>query len=305
MDNKFYSHGKLLITGEYFVLEGSSAFAVPVKLGQNLDVKTYYHKKNEIHWETSIKGESWFQSTFNINDLEIVKTSHLETAYHIKKLLLNIKGKTTLFNDHEQSFRFAANIEFPLEWGLGSSSSLISNLAQWANIDPYQLLFDTSKGSGYDVACARANGPIIFEIIDKPYVKQVEFDPNFIDNIFFVYLGKKQNSLLSVEQNWERIKTLKEEKQRISQITQAIVQSKTLEEFEGLLIEHESIISSALKQPMVKTEFFPDFDGVVKSLGAWGGDFVLATHAGNLDYVMSYFRGKGLDIIFPYKELVL
>ncbi len=305
MDNEFYSHGKLLITGEYFVLEGSSAFAVPVKLGQSLRVKTFYDKKGEVHWETSVKGEPWFQSTFNINNLDIVKTSHLETAYHIKKLLLNIKDKTNIFNEPDLSLRFAANIEFPLEWGLGSSSSLISNLAQWANIDPYQLLFDTSKGSGYDVACARANGPIIYEIIEKPCVKQVEFNPQFLDKVYFVYLGKKQNSLISVEQNWESIKALNEEKQRISHITHSIVQSKTLENFENLLLEHETIISSALKLPSVKTQLFPDFDGVVKSLGAWGGDFVLATHAGNSDYVMSYFRGKGLDVVFPYRELVL
>jgi hypothetical protein len=57
--------------------------------------------------------------------------------------------------------------------------------------------------------------------------------------------------------------------------------------------------------PTVKLHFFPDFNGAVKSLGAWGGDFVMATHNGNPNHAVSYFRNKGFNIIFPYKELVL
>lgn len=305
MDNEFYSHGKLLITGEYFVLEGALAFAVPVRLGQSLRVKSIFDKKGEIHWETTVRGQPWFQAIFKIDSLEIAKTSHLETAYHIKKLLLNIKSKSTVHNDPDQSLLISANVEFPLDWGLGSSSSLISNLAYWANIDPYNLLFETSKGSGYDVACARANGPIIYEIKDKPIVKEIDFNPSFIDKLYFVYLGKKQNSLMSVEQNWQTIKGLKQEAKLISELTRAKVQAKTLEEFQGLMIEHETILSKALNMPTVQSQIFSDFNGVVKSLGAWGGDFVLASHNGSPNYVTKYFNEKGMDVLFPYKDLVL
>ena len=35
----FYSNGKLLITGEYVVLDGAKALALPTKFGQSLLVK--------------------------------------------------------------------------------------------------------------------------------------------------------------------------------------------------------------------------------------------------------------------------
>ena len=53
--SQFYSHGKLLITGEYLVLDGAKALAVPTVFGQDLSVKkmipTKYIGKVLIIWE--------------------------------------------------------------------------------------------------------------------------------------------------------------------------------------------------------------------------------------------------------------
>jgi len=182
---------------------------------------------------------------------------------------------------------------------------LISNLAYWSDLDPFNLLFQTSTGSGYDIACARSNGPILYQNQGKPSVKEVEFYPQFLDKIYFVFLGKKQNSLESVEKYWGRIKDNKSELHRISAISESIIRSNTLDEFENYTVDHESIISSSIGIPTIKSQLFSDFDGTVKSLGAWGGDFVMVTHKGSSDYVYSYFKAKGLSTIFPYKELVL
>ena len=52
-----YSYGKLLITGEYLVLDGAKAFALPLSCGQSLNYKeidnnlikwTSYDMKNHI-----------------------------------------------------------------------------------------------------------------------------------------------------------------------------------------------------------------------------------------------------------------
>ena len=67
--------------------------------------------------------------------------------------------------------------------------------------------------------------------------------------------------------------------------------------------EHESVIAKHTSFTPIKAERFSDFDGTIKSLGAWGGDFVLAT--GDKDYIQKYFAGKGLSTIVPYKEMVL
>ena len=54
------------------------------------------------------------------------------------------------------------HLEFPRDWGLGSSSTLINNVAQWAQVDPFELHFKVSNGSGYDIACAKRRYPIVY-----------------------------------------------------------------------------------------------------------------------------------------------
>jgi mevalonate kinase len=305
MSNQYYSHGKLLITGEYFVLEGSLALAVPLKLGQSMVVTSLHDSRGELTWETHIKNELWFQAVFNLRNLEITKTNISSAALYLQKLLLAVKRNSNVLSATQQDLSIKTNLEFPLEWGLGSSSSLISNLAYWSNTNPYQLLSKTSEGSGYDIACARSNGSIFYRIQDTPSVTEARFNPTFLENIYFVYLGRKQNSLSSVQQYWDKIKGKTTEAEAITEISNSIIHSKTLKEFENHIVHHESIISSSLNTPTVKSQYFSDFKGSIKSLGAWGGDFIMATSHGNSEYVAQYFHGKGLNIIFPYKKLVL
>jgi hypothetical protein len=52
----------------------------------------------------------------------------------------------------------------------------------------------------------------------------------------------------------------------------------------------------------VKETLFHDFEGVVKSLGAWGGDFVLAISKEN---PTDYFKAKGFEVVIPYSEMIL
>ena len=71
-----------------------------------------------------------------------------------------------------------------------------------------------------------------------------------------------------------------------------------------LLRKHEKIISNVLgRKPVGETEF-RDFNGLVKSLGAWGGDFLLFASNYPTDYVITYLRRKDLKIWFRYQDLV-
>lgn len=305
MNNYYYSHGKFLITGEYFVLEGSKAFALPLKLGQSMSVKLVEDGKNEIVWKTFIKKELEFLAVFDKNNLVLKNSFELIRAKYIHKLLDYILQNSSSIPSNSDSIEISNELEFPFEWGLGSSSSLISNLAFWANVDPFEMLFSTSKGSGYDIACARSPKPIIYQYLNGPDVREVSFNPNFLDKIMFVYLGKKQSSLQSVEKYWDKIKGKDSDRKTISSISEEIVAASTLKEFERYLIEHENIISRSLGVPTVKESLFPDYVGTIKSLGAWGGDFVMATYNGNLSEAFDYFKSKGYSTLFSYKELVL
>ena len=91
------------------------------------------------------------------------------------------EGNHLIFNTH---------LDFDPNWGLGSSSTLISLLAQWANVNPYELLKMTMGGSGYDIACATASQPIIYRLENgSPIVEKADFKPAFADKLYFVYQG--------------------------------------------------------------------------------------------------------------------
>ena len=55
-----------------------------------------------------------------------------------------------------------------------------------------------------------------------------------------------------------------------------------------------------IKKTSVKKLKFQDFKGEIKSLGAWGGDFILAS---GLDSP-SYFKSKGYKTIIKFDDMV-
>ena len=61
-------------------------------------------------------------------------------------------------------------------------------------------------------------------------------------------------------------------------------------------------MSAVLKTPTVKETRFPDFNGAIKSLGAWGGDFVMAVSEND---PAGYFKKKGFEVVVPYREMIL
>ena len=65
----FYSHGKLLLTGEYVVLDGAKALAVPTNKGQYLTVKPI--KERKLSWRSFDENNHvWFEDEFLLDDLK-------------------------------------------------------------------------------------------------------------------------------------------------------------------------------------------------------------------------------------------
>ncbi len=178
--------------------------------------------------------------------------------------------------------------------------------AMWANINPYKLLKNTFGGSGYDIACAQSKSPILYQLKnDNRSVTDVEFKLPEQNRIYFVYLGKKQSSLDGIKEFKMNAKFTSKDVDRISEITKELIRTIDLHEFERLLTEHEIIISKVIKLPTARSLYFPDFPGLVKSLGAWGGDFVMVTNNESEDKLRSYMRKRGFDTVFSYNRIVL
>ena len=83
-------------------------------------------------------------------------------------------------------------------------------------------------------------------------------------------------------------------------IRDSILNSYRLEDFENLITKHELLIAKLTQQIPLKISHFPDYKGAIKSLGAWGGDFFLATGSDHL-----YFKNKGYHTIISYNQMVL
>ena len=153
-------------------------------------------------------------------------------------------------------------------------------------------------GSGYDIACSLAKGPIIYETKNNIY-NEINFDPPFKEKLFFVYLNKKQNSKIEVDR-FKNIKVDKETIKSINSITEIISKTKNYDEFNFLIKKHEKIISNLINKTCVKNLKFKDFKGEIKSLGAWGGDFILASGINS----PSYFESKGYKTIVKFDDMI-
>ncbi len=300
---KFTSNGKLLIAGEYLVLKGAKAFAVPVNFGQSMLIQ----KENEegILWESYADGYLWFSAWIKTKTFEIIETSDLEVSQRLVKILKAADQLSGGFIGKQNGIKIINHVDFNLNWGLGSSSTLISNIAWWAKIDPFKLHFKVSDGSGYDIACARSEGPLFYSVNNKiPKTEKINFNPEFSNNICFVWLEKKRNSAAEVSSFGQIRKRLNNEIDEISQLSTNLAYAPTLEDFEYYMKEHELVIATILKREPVKNEFFNDYSGEVKSLGGWGGDFIMVTSDRPFSNVKAYFDNKGLNTIIPFKDMV-
>ena len=104
------------------------------------------------------------------------------------KLLITCKNFNPEFLDDNKGYLVISRLDFPNDWGLGSSSTLINNLANWAQVDAYQLLKTSFGGSGYDIACAQHQAPITYQLIgEQPHVESVAFQPEFSEHLYFVH----------------------------------------------------------------------------------------------------------------------
>ncbi len=298
----FYSHGKLLLTGEYAVLDGAKAIAFPCKLGQKLSVEFSAYKHFE--WVSFLSnGEVWKAITFTIE--EVLSVTEKDA---FKKRLFTILNHIYIQRPElfDKPLKFSTSLEFHKDWGLGSSSTLINNLSQWANVDPYKLLANTFGGSGYDIAAAQSDSTFLFQKKESKIVsKPLSFPEPLKSNLFFIYLNRKQNSRSAIK-NYRNTKTSDRETiiNEVSKISEQIEGIDQLKKFEELMNVHESLISRLILQTPVKEYHFKDYNhGTVKSLGAWGGDFVLVT-AKETEH-LDYFKSRGFDTIFSFDQIIL
>ncbi len=301
-----YYNAKLLLTAEYLVLNGAQALAFPLRFGQHLQVEE--NGQNFISWQAIAHDAStWFSGKYELKDFTIIESNNQETAKHPQRLLIAARKLNPGFCKKSIGYNVISTLNYPLPWGIGSSSTLIAAIAGWAGIDPFKLHFKVSSGSGYDIACAISKGPVLYSLEgNKPNFENVKFSPSFTDRIFFVYQGNKQDSDEGIKKY--RLKNPLPDKNTVeaaSLLTRTMLHSSTLTEFEQVMSRHENLISSLTGVPVLRETTFNDLPGEAKSLGAWGGDFCMITWRDDLSLLPAYLLNKGLGIWFNFNDIVL
>lgn len=300
-----YANGKLLITGEYLAIYGALSFAVPLKVGQGIQLRRG-DEAGVLAWKASDPSGIWFTARLSMNELEILSASDDIVAGRLSHLLKAARKLNPVFLTGEAGIEVQTVLDFDRHWGLGSSSTLIALVARMTGVDAFSLYRAVADGSGYDVACALSDTPVLYRVYGEARdIQPVSFDPLYAGQLYLIYLGRKQDSSPEVtEFRKKRPSGLAKEVEEVTFLTGEMVRCTDFDKFSALIERHEQILSSVLGQVTVKKQYFNDFQGSIKSLGAWGGDFILAASASGSGYVKAYFAAKGLNVVFPFRSLV-
>jgi mevalonate kinase len=300
---KSYSNGKLLLTGEYLVLKGAKALALPVNKGQSLTV--IHSGKNGIEWQSFALKKTMFKAHFNLNDFSFSQETSTEKAQYISGILKAIKTLNPDFLKHSKGFLVNAYINFDMHWGLGTSSTLINNLAQWGKVDPFELNKLVSNGSGYDIACAKSDFPIVYKNAPLPSIEKVKLNHELLKKLNLVYLNQKQATEKNIRPFVENPQDFTASIETVNSIAQKWINASSIIEIEHLIHEHEKLIGSIINQIPIKEKYFNNFEGSIKSLGAWGGDFALVVSKLPFAKQKEYFSDKGFHQFFQLKNFLL
>lgn len=298
---KARANGKLLISGEYMVLAGATALALPLKFGQELEVKE--NPDPVIRWTSSQPGGDWFTCEMDPDGCKIINTNEPATAESLRKLLQAAHKVNASFPDKKNGSIVNMKANYPVEWGLGSSSTLIFLVARWAKVDPFSLFHLVSEGSGYDIACADRTG-MIFYRWDRSHSSIIETKPGkaLLDYAYFVSLGNKQDSKPEVRSFLNNRHYTSKDIGDISELSTQICQAQTADDLSRLVIEHETMMSNILDRRSIALSF-KNFPGTVKSLGAWGGDFAMFISGIEKKNVIKSLNEYGLKHVFGFNEI--
>lgn len=295
-----FSPGKLMLTSEYFAIDGALVLAVPTKPGQEFFFEEKDDEKSLIFWEAHHQNTLWLKAVIDYKNWQILETNLLPSAEFILKTLKNVQQLSKIKFKGHFTYHLKTNLQFPADYGLGSSSTLMTNLAEWADIDPFHLNSISLGGSGYDIAVAKEKSAVLFRSKPEISYEKVDFNPPFKNELIFIHLNQKQDSREGINFYKSKLKSqiLVDE---FSDITKKVLLCNELENFSQLMMIHEQKISKFLEIPTVKERFFADCPVFVKSLGAWGGDFVMsAKFRGYKDY----FWGKGFNTVFEWSDII-
>lgn len=302
MEAKEYSrkaNGKFLVTGEYMVLRGAEALALPLQQGQR--VLLVPNGGEAIYWEGFAPAGKWFETALHTETLDVLAGADAEKSARLRHIILEIRKQAPDFL--KGGWWVRTDLDFDPTHGMGSSSTLLALLCDAAGVDAFPVLKNTFGGSGYDLACAFVQTPIRYTLNgETAHAEPARLPEEVAGHILFVYSGNKMVSSGEVKK-FSSLAIPSETVEAFTALTREALAATDHRTFAQVMRTHEQQLGRLLEQPVLQTRF-PDFDGTVKSMGAWGGDFFMAI-ADDVEAAKAYFEARGLGPVYRYAEIVL
>jgi mevalonate kinase len=294
-----------MLCGEYAVTIGVEALALPVSAGQWMHVWEFDSpaSQDRIIWEAKeLGGETWLNEGFALPLVESVEDDSVERKTLLK--LLMMAPKETWKSG--KSYRIETQLEFDRKSGLGSSSTLVSNFAQFAGLDAQRLQRKVFGGSGYDVAVGSVGRGLVFwKDGDENHWGPWSLNASLTENWFVVFLGEKQNSRASLNNVKERLQEIQQDDfmlHQLQQVAGAVKMAQQITMLEAGLEMWQALLgmSLGLETPYQQFGFQPVKGGLCKWLGAWGGDMLLV----NQTFLTTQSAQLKSYTIQPWNQLV-
>ena len=301
----FFARGKLLLTSEYVVLDGIPAVAVPTHLGQRLELIEVLDIPI-LNWTARAHdGSIWLEGSLERTPEGWKPSSSVEPpAPGLEGLAGLLTAAEQLRGTPIPGGSVETFLEFPNDYGWGSSSTLIALVAQWAEVDALALHFATQNGSGYDAVCALVSGPIRYT---RTGPASAQWGPVSLAHwphttLYLVHLGEKQRSAPDVV----RYRSLAPDPlllEAVGEAAELLLRASSPQEWSDAARSHEEAMGRVLGRVPVAETRFASYPHAVKSLGAWGGDFVLAQVREPSD--LEKIKALGFSTVLPWSDCVV
>ncbi|MEY3573833.1 MAG: hypothetical protein RLZZ617_431 [Bacteroidota bacterium] len=328
--------GKILLSGEYVVLDGATALGLASRMGQSMAVFRG-SEPGYLRW-TALDHlhNPWLQANYRIVDGQWSVGEVSAEASESAGLLQNwLQAAWTLmaglgegsasgyggasWNDilHQEGMAVQTQLDFARSWGLGSSSTALALLAQWLGVDARRLYALTTNGSGYDLEVALQNASILYHLPEgrpitnshapallEPIVQPIPYRSPQGGGLWLVDPGGKQISAKEVVRyrnldTNQRMACVEE----ISSLSIGLATCPDVTTMLDYFVRHDTILENLLGQPCLQRSAGNGFPGRLKSLGAWGGDLFLAVSPSPED-ALHWLENQANWSIYPFEQII-
>lgn len=275
-----------MLCGEYVVIIGVEALALPVSLGQWMYVWEFDSPGggDRLIWEAKEKdGSTWLNESFALPleamEAEAEKSSERDRSREVLHSMLSMVAEG--FWKTGKSYRIETQLEFDRSSGLGSSSTMVANFARFAGLDAQKVQQKVLGGSGYDVAVAElGKGLVFWKNAEVANWDAWKLSADLTSKWKIVFLGKKQNSRNALADVKGKLMEIEKDDflmHQLQQVCAAVKMAKQVPMLEAGLEMWQAILamSLGLETPYQHFKFQPSKGGLCKWLGAWGGDMLL------------------------------